>query len=44
MKSNKLRIKNWDMGKINIKKLYYDPVDYDVESELNNIIVECKII
>lgn len=43
MENNKYELKTWDMGKINIKKLYYDPVDYDVESELNNIIIECKI-
>ena len=28
---------------INVKKLYYDPIDYDIYSVLNNIIIECKI-
>ena len=30
-------------NKLNIKQLYYDSVDYDVESELSNITLACKI-
>lgn len=30
-------------NKLSIKQLYYDPVDYDKSSELNNITVVCKI-
>ena len=30
-------------NKLRIKQLYYDPVDYDKLSELNNIVLTCKI-
>ena len=29
--------------KINIKQLYYDPIDYNKSSELNDVTIVCKI-